>query len=142
MLFTQKPSDFNPKLEAAGCFVEVEGEILLLFRHSKKPHGETWGMPAGKIEKNESSEIAVIREVYEETGIHIEKSDLNYVAESYARTPEYDWVYHIFKIGLSHKPDVVVDLDSHIQYTWVRPLEALKLPLLPGTDGCIQLVYA
>ena len=51
-------------IEAAGGLVRNErNELLMIFRLGK------WDLPKGKIEKNESSETAAIREVNEETGL-------------------------------------------------------------------------
>ncbi len=51
-------------IEAAGGVVQNSNkEILFIFRHEK------WDLPKGKIEKNESIEIAAIREVQEECGL-------------------------------------------------------------------------
>jgi len=44
-----------------------EREVLLQMRGDK----HAWGLPGGALELGESAEEAVIREVYEETGLHI-----------------------------------------------------------------------
>ncbi|MDP3516258.1 MAG: NUDIX domain-containing protein [Pseudohongiella sp.] len=53
------------------CVAEVitdhEGRIVL----QEKSDGEAWSLPAGGIETGESPEIAVIREVLEETVPHV-----------------------------------------------------------------------
>ncbi|MBI9054168.1 MAG: NUDIX domain-containing protein [Bacteroidales bacterium] len=57
-------SGFYTVIEAAGgAVINKNNEILFIFRRNK------WDLPKGKIEKNESSEIAAIREVEEECGI-------------------------------------------------------------------------
>lgn len=51
-------------IEAAGGVVQnSDKEILFIFRHEK------WDLPKGKVEKNESIEIAALREVQEECGL-------------------------------------------------------------------------
>ena len=51
-------------IEAAGGIVENKNnEILFIFRRGK------WDLPKGKIETNESTEIAAKREIEEETGV-------------------------------------------------------------------------
>jgi 8-oxo-dGTP pyrophosphatase MutT (NUDIX family) len=55
-------AQFTP-IEAAGGIVHNEkDELLFIFRNGK------WDLPKGKIEENESTETAAIREVEEETG--------------------------------------------------------------------------
>ncbi len=51
-------------VEAAGGYVLNEkGELLLIHRRG------SWDLPKGKIEKGESTELAALREVEEETGL-------------------------------------------------------------------------
>lgn len=57
-------------IEAAGGVVQNSAkEILFIFRHEK------WDLPKGKIEENESIEVAAIREVQEECGLQEVKID-------------------------------------------------------------------
>jgi len=142
MLYTQKPEGFIFRLSAVGCFIESNDKILLLFRNQNKPQGLTWGMPAGKLEKDEDIKIGMSREILEETGIYIPQTDLKYVAETYVCSSEYNWVYHIFRVILEDIPEVMIDTSAHSEYVWISPKEALVLQLLPGTDECINLVYA
>lgn len=52
------------KVKAAGGFVINENkEVLMIYRHSM------WDLPKGKVEINESTKKAAVREVMEETGI-------------------------------------------------------------------------
>ena len=60
-VFTEPPKNFNRGTEIAGCYCSFEDKLLLLKRHPEKPQGNTWGVPAGKIEKNEDPKIAVVR---------------------------------------------------------------------------------
>ena len=68
-------------IEAAGGIVYNEkDEILWIYRNNR------WDLPKGKIEKEESNEIAAIREVEEECGI------TNVVLKKYVKT-----TYHIYE---------------------------------------------
>ena len=51
----------------AAVIMDSEGKILL----QEKAGGEAWSLPAGGIEPGESPQQAVIREVLEETGLHV-----------------------------------------------------------------------
>lgn len=55
-------------IEAAGGLVlNKKDELLIIFRNQK------WDLPKGKVETNESYEMAALREVHEECGIdHVE----------------------------------------------------------------------
>ncbi len=59
----EQVESFYTILKAAGGVVEKDDTILLIHRLGK------WDLPKGKLEKNESSKIAAVREVFEETGV-------------------------------------------------------------------------
>jgi len=139
MIYLSPPPDFNPKFEIVSCFVECCGKILLLHRQDYKPQGNTWGVPAGKVEKGESPEEALKREVFEETGILLK--DQAFFKTVYVRYPEYDFIYHIFHCSLDEKPAVKIRNKEHKDFCWISPKEALKLPLIQDLDACIRLFY-
>ena len=58
------------------AILDKEGKILLSKRpqHMRK-FPNAWVLPGGHIELGESMEKSVIREVFEETGIQIQKED-------------------------------------------------------------------
>ena len=53
MIFKERPPNFSSEFDVASCFVEHDGEILLLHRQDHKPEGNTWGVPAGKVDEGE-----------------------------------------------------------------------------------------
>ena len=46
-----------------------KSEVLLQLRSEHTHHGNTWSIPGGAREKNESPEAAALREAQEETGL-------------------------------------------------------------------------
>ncbi len=58
---------------AAACIRDPQGRILLL----RRSDGENlWSFPGGAIEPGEPAGRAVVREVFEETGLHVEPMGL------------------------------------------------------------------
>lgn len=55
----------------AVCAIEHEGTVLLL----RQPHRAGWSLPGGLLAHGESPADAVIREVWEETGLRIDPGD-------------------------------------------------------------------
>ena len=141
MLYTEKPADFNPKLIVTSCFLEHDGHILLLHRHPNKPQGNTWGVPAGKVEKDESIVQATVREIFEETGVPIAPTQLSDAILTYVRWNDFDFEYHVFRTQLDKRPDIIIDPNAHQRYHWATPHEALDLDLIEDEDVCIKLVY-
>lgn len=141
MLHEEEPKGFNPKFEAAGCFIENEGKILLLHRRGDKPHGNTWGLPSGTIEKSETPLSAMLRELVEETGIQFSSLVLPHYRKVFVQYPEYDFLYYIFHIKSNGKGKVRINPEEHQGFKWIDPSEALGLPLIQDLDACIRMVY-
>ena len=56
------------------CYIEKDNKVLLLYRNKKENdlNEGKWIGVGGKLEQNESPDECIIREVYEETGLHIQ----------------------------------------------------------------------
>ncbi len=141
MIYKSPPQNFCSVMEVVSCLCESNGEILLLLRHDKKPYGNTWCLPGGKIDKGEARLDAIVREVKEETGLILNKEKITCLNTLYVRYPEYDFVYHIHKTILNNKPEVNIKHDEHKDKQWLFPTNALKLDLIPDEGECIRLVY-
>ena len=139
MISLDEPKEFNPKFEAAGCFLEFNKRILLLLRQDHKPDGNTWGLPSGKVNDGEDYTSAIIREVREETNIKLE--NVKYFERVYVKFPEYDFIYHIFSTRLDKIPRIRINNLEHKDSRWVSPKDALKLHCIRDLDACIKFFY-
>ncbi|MFA7245326.1 MAG: NUDIX hydrolase [Candidatus Magasanikbacteria bacterium] len=141
MIYQEQPEDFNPKFEVVSCFVDYEGKILLLHRQDHKPEGNTWGVPAGKVDEGEKILDTIVREIREETGLEIPSSKISYFGKVYVKFPNYDFVYHMFDTKLTIKPQITINNTEHKDYKWISISEALEMPLIQDLDDCIKLFY-
>ncbi len=141
MVFEEKPEDFKPKMEVAACFIQVGDQVLFLKRLPTKPQGNTWGIPGGKFDPGETATQTVTREIREETGIEIPKESMDYYGKVFIRYPEMDYTFHMFVYEMDEMPDVKYNPQEHADYRWVSLEEALTMPLIPGEEECISLVY-
>lgn len=130
-IYTKPPANFDFTIQASGCYCVHEGKLLLMKRHPSKPAGETWGVPAGKLESGESPKEGAVRELLEETAILVNQSDLSEIGILYVRLPHLDYVYHMYKIEFAARPDARINFE-HTDLTWVTPGEAESLPLIAG----------
>ncbi|MBN1642368.1 MAG: GNAT family N-acetyltransferase [Anaerolineae bacterium] len=64
----------NP-IVAVGALIESGGRVALVQR-GVEPGRELWGLPAGYVEADETTEEAVVREALEETHLHVEVEGL------------------------------------------------------------------
>ena len=112
----------------------------MLHRQDHKPQGNTWGMPAGKIDRGEEIKEAMIRELREETGFELPEDGLVHSKKLFVRYPEYDFIYHVFEAEVDRK-EVSIREDEHRGFQWVLPKRALKMDLIGNLAQCIKLFY-
>ena len=74
----------TPKVGADAAIFDDEGRILLHLRADD----QRWCLPCGWLEPNESPQEAVVRETWEETGLHVEPVELVGV---FTRRPDPAW---------------------------------------------------
>ncbi len=141
MLYLEKPDDFNPIFDVVGCFLESKGRFLLLHRSDKEAQGNTWCIPAGKVEKGEALAAAMSRELFEETGISVPETGLSFWGETFVKYPEFDFRYCIYSAPLQSGNEVKLDHREHKDFKWVTPEEAFALPLIMDEDTAIKLFY-
>lgn len=141
MVLKKVPKDFNPQFEAVGCYCEYKNTILLLHRQDYKPQGNTWNIPGGKIENNETPLQSVIREVAEETGLILKSNDLQPINSYFIRYPDCDYIYHTFKAIIKKYPRVKIQKKEAKAYKWLTVKEALQLNLIEDEDYCLLDAY-
>ncbi len=121
--------------QAAGCFVWVNGEFLVLFREKDG----TWGIPGGKVEEDERYEVAAMRELREETGIQkLPYQPLRNLGTYEVRDCSgLEWMYAVFELKLLTCPEIILEQGKHSEYRWVYPGRLVRdekrgIPVFPG----------
>jgi 8-oxo-dGTP diphosphatase len=107
-------------IEAAGGVVEQDGLIAVVHR----PRYDDWSLPKGKLDKNESSERAALREVQEETGLSCQLiEELDPVSYTDNRGRPKNVRYWRMKV-LSGEFEVNDEVD---ELRWLSKADALEL---------------
>lgn len=136
----------NTKKVGAGVGIMIlqRGKVLLGKRHSDPQkassllHGEgTWTMPGGKLHFGESFEEAACREVFEETGIKIDKEKLKVISI----TNDIVEDAHFVTIGLlcnnfEEKPKVM-EPDEITEWKWFS-LNELPSPIFFPSEKILK----
>lgn len=141
IMFTSPPEDFTPSVEVAAIYVEAMGRVLLLQIANHKKEGGFWGVPAGKIEKGETSIDGAARELFEETGIVIPADHtLTSMGSIYFRKPTIDYIYHAFSLKFDDFPPVTLS-DEHQNYRWITLEESQTLNLMAGGHEALNYYF-
>lgn len=142
-IYLEPTLQFKPWVEVAIVYIEYNDQILLLHRQDNKSQGNKWGLPGGKIERNETPMKAVIRETLEETGLDISQQYIETIKAIYVEYDEKNhFVCHTFRTKLHGDPGTVtINFKEHKGFTWVKPVDALKMNLIQDEEVCILKDY-
>lgn len=131
-IFETKPEDFSSSVVVAACYIEIENKLLLLQRAATNLESGKWGVPAGKLEKNETPKNAAVRELFEETGIRINAStQIQLLGSLFMRKPEIDYTYHLFQVQIVDFPLIRLS-HEHQNFTWASLQDLNQMPLMLG----------
>lgn len=131
-VFRTPPQSFDTRFYGSGCYCECQGKLLFLKRHPEKRDGGTWCIPGGGGENGETPAQTVIRELFEEIGIHVEPNEIEPLSTFYIRLPELEYIFHTFRMSFAQRPSITLALDEHTEARWVSVEEAMQLPLIRG----------
>ena len=129
------------QLRTVGCFIEYNDKFLILHRHAHKSQGDTWGLPAGKVEPGESDEEAIIREIREETGYLALINDLESLGIHTFHFPDLEITFPTFRIKLQKPIEVNHNAYEHQAFRWVAPEECYTMSnLIHGFHDLLEQV--
>lgn len=109
------------------ALIENQGFYFVAQRAKGQKLEGFWEFPGGKLEKNESIEQCIIREIKEELNIKI-------VPKNIFSETIYEYEFEKIKlIGvISQIVEGNLELRVHSQYKWLKPVDILKMPLAPA----------
>jgi 8-oxo-dGTP diphosphatase len=129
----------NLKAEVCvGAAIVRRGRLLLLRRSSEGAFPGVWEIPGGHVETGESLEVALRREVREETGLTVR-----------VEQPFHVWSYAYPSGHQGTVPTVEIDFHcslralraprvnpkEHVEFAWVRRSELSQYPTDPRLDA-------
>ncbi len=117
--------------------IVVCAERVLMLR---KPNGR-WDLPGGKLELGEGIIEGLCREIVEETGLRVA---VERIVDSWVRPrqikPSKFVVTYLCRSLIS--PAVVQISDEHVEHGLFSPADLSALPMLDGTRGSLNAVFA
>ena len=123
----------NIILVSAVALVDSDGLVLLSQRPKEKEMGGLWEFPGGKIEKGETPEKALIRELKEELGIFVSNSCL---APLTFASYDYTTFHLLMPLFICRKWEGIPVPKEGQNLKWVRPID-MKNYKMPLADSAI-----
>jgi 8-oxo-dGTP diphosphatase len=119
----------RPYIISVYAIIRNDKNEFLLLKRSEESHTNPgkWDLPGGKLEREEILEEAIVREIWEETGISIVPGDiagyvLSELPEKKVIAIVYDGGYIITDVELSHE---------HTEYAWISVDKIFEMSDLP-----------
>jgi len=109
-----------------------DGHILMTQLAEYCTRGGSWTFPGGGMDHGEQPQEALVREMYEETGLRVLDSTL-FDAKSYsesARGP-YLAVQLLYRVTVEGEPRVMEEGGTTAAVAWVPLNEVATLPVVP-----------
>lgn len=113
---------FGPVAAVGGLITNEAGELLLV-RRARDPGKGLWGLPGGFVDRGESIEQALIREILEETQLTV--TDIRYLTSS-PNTYRYQGIiapvidlFYVCRVASAGELSLAVDELEH--YEWMNP---------------------
>jgi len=124
-------------LVVAVALIDEQGRVLLARRPEGKKMAGLWEFPGGKMEKGETPEAALARELHEELGIEVAPRDFApFVFASHA----YDSFHLLMPVFLCRRWKGVPHAKEGQKLAWVAPTDLVEYPMPPADRPLIPML--
>jgi 8-oxo-dGTP pyrophosphatase MutT (NUDIX family) len=124
---------------AINLMLDPEDRLLLMLRSDRAKLGPNkWGLPAGKIEENETPHEAALREMEEEIGFGHEITLQRYLGP--IRDTYYSGQYELHLFHYSWLKGVVKLNEEHTAFAWVAKEKIKNYDVMHGIEENIALL--
>ncbi len=127
----------RPIVGLALFILNEQNEILLGLRQGTVGNN-TWGLPGGKLDKNESFEDCIIREAKEETDLDVKELTFIGVSNDIMEDINQHYITLFFSTNKYDGEVKRVEPEKCLEWKWFNPKELPKnlfLPLQNFIDG-------
>ena len=130
-------SDLPTILVAAVALFDTDGRVLIAQRPEGKSMAGLWEFPGGKVERRETPEAALIRELREELSVDTVESCLApFTFASHA----YDDFHLLMPLYVCRKWEGRVTPMENQQIKWVMPMRLSDYPMPPADEPLIAML--
>ena len=124
-------------LVVAAALLNAKGEVLLAQRPEGKQLAGSWEFPGGKVEKGETPEAALYRELREELGIEVAEADCEpfwFLSHPY---PEFGFhlLMPVYAVrAWKGEPQAL----EHAAICWEKPGAMANLNMIEADKGLVE----
>ena len=118
-----------------------DDKIAFLLRSNTNWMNGHYGLPAGKVEKDESFTNAAIRETREEAGVELEPDNFRLVLTGHRKHPDSNWVDLVFEASNWEGEPHNAEPDIHGELVWLNP-DNLPDNMVPYVKQYIEALQA
>ncbi|MDF1595354.1 MAG: NUDIX hydrolase [Acidimicrobiia bacterium] len=118
-----------------GAVIVRDGALLMVER-GRPPRAGEWAVPGGKVRWGERLEDAVVREVYEETGLVVEVGELVWSGQTIGP----DWHFILMDFEAAVVGGTLTPGDDAANAAWVGLDEVSDLPVTSSMHELIDLL--
>lgn len=117
------------------AIIQQENLYFIAKRNRNKYFGLKWEFPGGKVEKNESFQEALVREILEElnTMIKVHKK----IAQENYKDNKIDIIIHYYLCSLDKGK---IKLSEHEDSLWIEKKNFYQYDFVPGDKKIISLI--
>lgn len=112
--------------------------VLITRRHQDKRYGGYWELPGGKLKPSEDPQTALVREIYEELGIVVEKSEK--IGEVIDKTANPPITFMLFRVH--YFTGIPTCQESQLALRWVMPSDRDNYVFPPINKQIFELFLA
>lgn len=118
---------------------EADGQAKILLM--KRVKGQFWSHIAGKIEQAETASQAIVREIFEETGIQVKQLySADYLEQFYEASANVIELIPVFAVYCAKDQAVVLN-DEHTEYGWFSLDQAVEKAEFGGQRLLYQYLW-
>ena len=117
------------------AIIKKNNKYLIVQRNRKKHLGLKWEFPGGKVQKNETFEEALAREIKEELNIKVSLQDK--ITEEKYKDEKIDIILHYY---LCTQESGTIKLSEHEDLAWVEKKDFDKYDFAEGDGNILALL--
>ncbi len=129
--------DLSLLLVSAAALIDIDNRVLISQRPVGKSMSGLWEFPGGKLQKNETPEQALIRELYEELGIDTKESCL---APTGFASHSYDDFHLLMPVFVCRVWEGIPQPKEGQRIAWVTLAELPSYPMPPADKPLIPIL--